>query len=50
MLSLERIALALTCTPLATATPNLGITDPQIIIVSHLTILTTKILPDDIFG
>lgn len=38
-LSLERIVLAL---------PKLSIADPQIIIVSHLTILITKILHNDI--
>ncbi len=49
LLSLERVALALTRTPPVAATLNLGITDPSIIIVSHLTILPTKILHNDIF-
>lgn len=49
LLSLKRIVLALTCTPLAAATDNLAIADPQMTIVSHLTILPTKILDNDIF-
>ncbi len=42
LLSLEKIVLALTRT-------SLVIFDPQITIVSHLTILPTKILHNDIF-